>query len=92
MVDHADEQLAAPGGLVGAQVLQPTVAVKDTNDGGQVGGHLVHQVKPDGPEQRINVDEVTHYGTDPQSRQVFSGRFLSPKSIRKRGKEGCHVT
>jgi hypothetical protein len=53
MGEHVDKELSHPGGMVGAQVLQPAVAVQDGKEPGQLTGHLVHQVTPDRPEQII---------------------------------------
>jgi hypothetical protein len=39
-------------------MFQPAIAVQDGNDPGQVDRHLVHQVKPDRPEQSIKVCTV----------------------------------
>ncbi len=53
MGEHADKELSHPGGMVGAQVLQPAVPVQDSKEPGQLASHLVHQVTPDRPEQII---------------------------------------
>ncbi len=53
MGEHVDKELWHPGGIVGAQVLQPAVPVQDSKEPGQLTGHLVHQVTPDRSEQII---------------------------------------
>ena len=68
MVEHADEQLRNPGGKLRAQELQPAVPVQDSNEASQLAGHLVHQVKPDRPEQTV----------------MFIGNIVSVKNLRKR--------
>ncbi len=53
MGEHVHKELWHPGWMVGAQVLQPAVPVQDSQEPGQLTGHLVHQVTPDRSEQII---------------------------------------